>query len=74
MLTTKYPQKINNHDVYCIEIDTSKVDYVVFNNNGKGPQSEDIKLNWFVENSANGCSFKKGNDNKYYVDSYFTIP
>ena len=74
VLTTKYPQKINNHDVYCIEIDTSKVDYVVFNNNGKGPQSEDIKLNWFVENSANGCSFKKGNDNKYYVDSYFTIP
>lgn len=73
VLTTKYPQKINNHDVYCIEIDTSKVDYVVFNNNGKGPQSEDIKLNWFVENSANGCSFKKGNDNKYYVDSYFTI-
>lgn len=74
VLTTKYPQKINNHDVYCIEIDTSKVDYVVFNNKGKGPQSEDIKLNWFVENSANGCSFKKGNDNKYYVDSYFTIP
>lgn len=74
VLTTKYPQKINNHDVYCIEIDTSKVDYVVFNNNGKGPQLEDIKLNWFVENSANGCSFKKGNDNKYYVDSYFTIP
>lgn len=74
VLTTKYPQKINNHDVYCIEIDTSKVDYVVFNNNGKGLQSEDIKLNWFVENSANGCSFKKGNDNKYYVDSYFTIP
>lgn len=74
VLTTKYPQKINNHDVYCIEIDTSKVDYVVFNNNGKGQQSEDIKLNWFVENSANGCSFKKGNDNKYYVDSYFTIP
>lgn len=74
VLTTKYPQKINNHDVYCIEIDTSKVDYVVFNNNGQGLQSEDIKLNWFVENSANGCSFKKGNDNKYYVDSYFTIP
>lgn len=71
---TKCTQKRNNHDVYCIEIDTSKVDYVVFNNNDKGPQSEDIKLNWFVENSANGCSFKKGNDNKYYVDSYFTIP
>lgn len=74
VLTTKYPQKINNHDVYCIEIDTSKVDYVVFNNNGKGPQSEDIELSSFDRNNANGCSFKKGNDNKYYVDSYFTIP
>ena len=74
VLTTKYPRKINNHDVYCIEIDTSKVDKVVFNNNDKGSQSQDIELSWFDKNKANGCSFKKGNDNKYYVDSYFTIP
>ena len=70
---TKCTQKRNNHDVYCIEIDTSKVDYVVFNNNDKGSQSEDIELSSFDRNNANGCSFKKGND-KYYVDSYFTIP
>lgn len=76
VLTTKYPQKINNHDVYCIEIDTSKVDKVVFNNNGKGEQSQDIELSWFDSNNANGCSFKsdKNSDGKYYVDSYFTIP
>ena len=73
VLTTKYPQKRHNHDVYCIEIDTSKVDKVVFNNNGQNSQSQDIELSWFDSNNANGCSFKKGNDNKYYVDSYFTI-
>lgn len=69
----KCTQPRNNHDVYCIEIDTSKVDKVVFNNNDKGSQSQDIELSWFDKNKANGCSFKKGNDNKYYVDSYFTI-
>ena len=75
VLTTKYPQKRHNHDVYCIEIDTSKVDTVIFNNNKKknGLQSQDIKLNWFVDNNANGCSFKNDNGN-YKVDSYFTIP
>lgn len=75
VLTTKYPQKRHNHDVYCIEIDTSKVDTVIFNNNKKnnGLQSQDIKLNSFVENNANGCSFKNDNGN-YKVDSYFTIP
>lgn len=68
----KCTQPRNNHDVYCIEIDTSKVDYVVFNNNGKGQQSEDIDLSWFDSHNANGCSFK--NDNGIKVDSYFTIP
>ena len=58
VLTTKYPQKRHNHDVYCIEIDTSKVDKVVFNNNDKGSQSQDIELSWFDKNKANGCSFK----------------
>ena len=74
---TMCPQKRNNHDVYCIEIDTSKVDKVIFNNNSYNninKQSQDIELSWFDSNNANGCSFKKGNDNKYYVDSYFTIP
>lgn len=73
---TLYPQKISNHDVYCIEIDTSKVDKVVFNNNDKGSQSQDIKLSWFDKNKANGCSFKstKNGEGKYNVDSYFTIP
>lgn len=70
----KCTQQRYGHDVYCIEIDTSKVDKVVFNNNDKGSQSQDIELSWFDKNKANGCSFKKGNDNKYYVDSYFTIP
>lgn len=73
---TLYPQKISNHDVYCIEIDTSKVDKVVFNNNDKGSQSQDIELSWFDKNKANGCSFKstKNGEGKYNVDSYFTIP
>lgn len=72
---TLYPQKISNHDVYCIEIDTSKVDKVVFNNNDKGSQSQDIELSWFDKNKANGCSFKstKNGEGKYNVDSYFTI-
>lgn len=70
---TKCTQPRNNHDVYCIEIDTSKVDKVVFNNNDKGKQSEDIELSKFKEHNANGCSFKEVNG-KYYVDSYFTIP
>lgn len=76
VLTTKYPQKRHNHDVYCIEIDTSKVDKVVFNNNDKGSQSQDIELSWFDKNKANGCSFKstKNGEGKYNVDSYFTIP
>lgn len=65
-------QKRYNHDVYCIEIDTSKVDKVVFNNKGKGQQSVDIELSWFDSHNANGCSFK--NDNGIKVDSYFTIP
>lgn len=69
---TKCTQKSNNHDVYCIEIDTSKVDKVVFNNNDKGSQSQDIELSKFKENNANGCSFK--NDNGIKVDRYFTIP
>lgn len=69
----KCPQKRNKHDVYYIEIDTSKVDKVVFNNNDKGSQSQDIELSWFDKNKANGCSFKEVNG-KYYVDSYFTIP
>lgn len=68
----KCTQPRNNHDVYCIEIDTSKVDKVVFNNKGKGPQSQDIELSWFDSHNANGCSFK--NDNGIKVDSYFTIP
>lgn len=73
---TLYPQKISNHDVYCIEIDTSKVDKVVFNNNDKGSQSQDIELSWFDKNKANGCSFKstKNGEGKYNVDSCFTIP
>ena len=73
---TLYSQKISNHDVYCIEIDTSKVDKVVFNNNDKGSQSQDIELSWFDKNKANGCSFKstKNGEGKYNVDSYFTIP
>lgn len=70
---TKCTQPRNNHDVYCIEIDTSKVDKVVFNNNDNGKQSQDIELSWFDSNNANGCSFKEVNG-KYYVDSYFTIP
>lgn len=72
---TKCTQQRYGHDVYCIKIDTSKVDTVIFNNNKKknGLQSQDIKLNWFVENNANGCSFKNDNGN-YKVDSYFTIP
>ena len=70
---TKCPHKRNNHDVYCIEIDTSKVDRVVFNNKGQNSQSEDIELSWFDSNNANGCSFKNDNGN-YKVDSYFTIP
>ena len=72
---TKCTQQRYGRDVYCIKIDTSKVDTVIFNNNKKnnGLQSQDIKLNWFVENNANGCSFKNDNGN-YKVDSYFTIP
>lgn len=69
----KCTQPRNNHDVYCIEIDTSKVDKVVFNNKGKGPQSQDIELSWFDSYNANGCSFKNENGN-YKVDRYFTIP
>lgn len=72
----KCTQPRNNHDVYCIEIDTSKVDKVVFNNNDKGSQSQDIELSWFDKNKANGCSFKstKNDEGKYNVDSYFTMP
>lgn len=69
---TLYPHKRNNHDVYYIKIDTSKVDKVVFNNNGQNSQSEDIDLSLFDSNNANGCSFKNDNGN-YKVDSYFTI-
>lgn len=71
----KCPQKRNKHDVYYIEIDTSKVDKVVFNNNDKGSQSQDIELSWFDKNKANGCSLKsiKNGEGKYDVDSYFTI-
>lgn len=69
---TKCPHKRNNHDVYCFQIDTSKVDRVVFNNKGQNLQSEDIDLSWFDSNNANGCSFK--NDNGIKVDRYFTIP
>lgn len=70
---TLYPHKRNNHDVYYIKIDTSKVDKVVFNNNGQNSQSEDIDLSLFDSNNANGCSFKNENGN-YKVDRYFTIP
>lgn len=55
---TKCTQQRNNHDVYYIKIDTSKVDKVVFNNNGQNSQSEDIDLSLFDSNNANGCSFK----------------
>ena len=71
----KCTQPRNNHDVYCIEIDTSKVDKVIFNNNrynNINKQSQEIELSKFKENKANGCSFKEVNGN-YYVDSYFTI-
>lgn len=70
---TKCTQKRNNHDVYCITIDTSKVDYVIFNNNGNGSQSESIKLSKFKENNANGCSFVNNNNN-ITVNEYFTMP
>lgn len=69
----KCTQKRNNHDVYCIKIDTSKVDYVIFNNNGNGSQSESIKLSKFKENNANGCSFVNNNNN-ITVNEYFTVP
>lgn len=69
---TKCSDKRGSHDVYYIEIDTSKVDTVIFNNN-KDLQSQSIELSWFDNKNANGCSFK--NDNGIYnVDSYFTIP
>lgn len=68
---TKCSDKRGSHDVYYIEIDTSKVDTVIFNNN-KDLQSQSIELSWFDNKNANGCSFK--NDNGIYnVDSYFTI-
>lgn len=70
---TKCTQKRNNHDVYCIKIDTSKVDYVIFNNKGNGSQSESIKLSIFKENNANGCSFVNNNNN-ITVNEYFTMP
>lgn len=70
---TKCTQKRNNHDVYCIKIDTSKVDYVIFNNKGNGSQSESIKLSKFKENNANGCSFVNNNNN-ITVNEYFTMP
>lgn len=68
---TKCSDKRGSHDVYYIEIDTSKVDTVIFNNN-KDLQSQSIELSWFDNKNANGCSFK--NDNGIYnVDSFFTI-
>lgn len=70
---TKCTQKRNNHDVYCIKIDTSKVDYVIFNNKDNGSQSESIKLSKFKENNANGCSFVNNNNN-ITVNEYFTMP
>ena len=70
---TKCTQKRNNHDVYCIKIDTSKVDYVIFNNKVNGSQSESIKLSKFKENNANGCSFVNNNNN-ITVNEYFTMP
>lgn len=70
---TKCTQKRNNHDVYCIKIDTSKVDYVIFNNKGNVSQSESIKLSKFKENNANGCSFVNNNNN-ITVNEYFTMP
>ena len=69
----KCPQKRNNHDVYYIEIDTSKVDYVVFNNNNNNKQSENIELSKFKEHNANGCSFVNNNNN-IKVNEYFTMP
>lgn len=70
---TKCTQKRNNHDVYCIVIDTSKVDYVIFNNKGNGSQSESIELSSFDRNNANGCSFVNNNNN-IKVNEYFTMP
>ena len=70
---TKCTQKRNNHDVYCIKIDTSKVDYVIFNNKVNGSHSESIKLSKFKENNANGCSFVNNNNN-ITVNEYFTMP
>lgn len=69
---TKCTQKRNNHDVYYIKIDTSKVDKVIFNNNGNG-QSQDIELSSFDRNNANGCSFVNNNNN-ITVNEYFTMP
>ena len=73
---TKCTQKRNNHDVYCIEIDTSKVDKVIFNNNrynNINKQSQDIVLSSFDSNNANGCSFVDNNNN-ITVNEYFTMP
>lgn len=69
---TKCTQQRNNHDVYYIKIDTSKVDKVIFNNNGNG-QSQDIELSSFDRNNANGCSFVNNNNN-ITVNEYFTMP
>lgn len=70
---TKCTQQRNKHDVYCIEIDTSKVEKVIFNNNNNGLQSESIELSWFDSKKANGCSFVNNNNN-IKVNEYFTMP
>ena len=59
-----------------IEIDTSKVDKVIFNNNrynNINKQSQDIVLSSFDSNNANGCSFVDNNNN-ITVNEYFTMP
>ena len=57
-----------NQTIYKIEVDTSKYDTIIFNNNDK--QTVDLKLSAFGTNNA--C-YVSGGSNKAHTVSYYTL-
>lgn len=64
----------DGHNVYSVDLDTSKIKFVVLNNKANGEnQTVDIELNQFGSNNACWISNESNSDQKKKVGGYYTF-
>ena len=64
----------DGHNIYSVDLDTSKIKFVVLNNRANGEnQTVDIELNQFGSNNACWISNESNSDQKKKVGGYYTF-